>query len=474
LHRRRDFLYTEELKKEIGENMDFKKYSFANAPVIQVTPPGKKSKEYLDHQTQHEGSVVSYPKGMPMALRSAKGATVEDVDGNIYIDFFGGAGVMNVGHSNPDVIQAAETQLRKITHALDVPTPPRKDLVEMLFSVLPDELSRVSFGGPTGSDAVEAAVKLAKYNTKRVPLIAFEGGYHGMTAGALSLCSGISFKEDFLPMLPEVHFIPYAYCYRCVFNQEPDKCNLECAKYLDHIYTDPHSGIGKPAAIIIEAIQGEGGSIVPPDKYLKELRNICTEHDVLMIVDEIQAGLCRTGKMFAFEHSGITPDIITLSKGLGGVGFPLSCIAYREKLNTWPPAKHIGTFRGNVIAYAAGAAAVQFMVEKKLAQHAASVGKSMLNRLKTLENDSPIVGEARGKGLMLGVELVKDKESKEPAPDLAKKVRSFCHQHGLLIEIGGHYDNVARFLPPLVLTGELAEKGTDIFIDSVKAIEKKR
>lgn len=193
-----------------------------------------------------------------------------------------------------------------------------------------------------------------------------------------------------------------------------------------------------------------------------------------MIADEIQAGLCRTGTMFAFEHSGITPDIITLSKGLGGVGFPLSCIAYREELNTWPPAKHIGTFRGNVIAYAAGAAAVLFMVEKKLAQHAASVGKSILNTLKTLENDSPIVGEARGKGLMLGVELVKDKESKEPAPDLAKKVRTLCHQRGLLIEIGGHYDNVARFLPPLVLTEELAEKGTDIFIDSVKAIEKKK
>ena len=454
--------------------MNFSKYSFPKAPLVKVSPPGKKSKEYLDYQAGHEGSVVSYPKGMPMALQSAKGATVKDVDGNIYIDFFGGAGVMNVGHSNPEVIQAAEKQIREITHALDVPSPIRKKLVETLFSVLPDELSRVSFGGPTGSDAVEAAVKLAKFNTRRIPVIAFEGGYHGMTAGALSLCSGLSFKEDFLPLVPEVHFIPYAYCYRCVFNKKPDTCGMECAKYLDHILTDPHSGIGKPAAVIIEAIQGEGGSIVPPDGYIPELRKICDAHDIIMIVDEIQAGLCRTGKMFAFDHSGITPDIITLSKGLGGAGFPLSCIAYRENLDTWPPTKHIGTFRGNLIAYAAGAAALKFMMEKKLAENAASVGERILSRLKSLEKDSSIAGEARGKGLMLGVELVRDKETKEPAPDLAKKVRTLCHRRGVLIEIGGHYDNVARFLPPLVLTEDLAKKGTEIFMDSVKEAEKNR
>jgi diaminobutyrate-2-oxoglutarate transaminase len=454
--------------------MDFKKYSFPEAPLIRVSPPGKKSIDFLEYQAGHEGSAVSYPKGMPMALRRARGATVEDVDGNIYIDFFGGAGVMNVGHSNPEVIEAAEKQIREITHALDVPTPSRKKMVETLFSVLPDELTRVSFGGPTGSDAVEAAVKLAKYNTGRVPMIAFEGGYHGMTAGALSLCSGLQFKEDFLPLVPEVHFIPYAYCYRCVFNKSPDTCNLECAKYLDHILTDPHSGIGKPAAVIIEAIQGEGGSIVPPDTYISELRKICDAHEIIMIIDEIQAGLCRTGKMFSFEHSGIIPDIITLSKGLGGVGFPLSCIAYKESLNSWPSAKHIGTFRGNAIAFAAGAAALKFMKEKKIAENAANVGEGMLQSLKSLENDSSIVGESRGKGLMLGVELVKDKETKEPAPELAKKVRTLCHKRGLLIEIGGHYNNVARFLPPLVLTEALAKKGTEIFIHAVKDIEKNR
>jgi diaminobutyrate-2-oxoglutarate transaminase len=237
---------------------------------------------------------------------------------------------------------------------------------------------------------------------------------------------------------------------------------------------DPHSGVGKPAAIIVESIQGEGGSIVPPEGFIPKIREICDRHEVLMIDDEIQAGLCRTGKMFACEHTGTIPDIMTMSKALGGVGFPISCVAYKEKLNTWPAGKHIGTFRGNVIAYAAGAAALNFMVKNKLAKHSLDLGAKMLSMLKEIEKDSKIVGEARGKGLMLGVELVKDKATKEPAPELARRVRTLCHQRGLLIEIGGHYFNVARFLPPLVLTEELAKKGIEIFADSVREIESSR
>jgi diaminobutyrate-2-oxoglutarate transaminase len=345
-------------------------------------------------------------------------------------------------------------------------------MVDTLSSLLPGALNKIFFGGPTGSDAVEAAVKLAKYNKGRYPMIAFEGSYHGMSAGALSLTSGLSFKEDFLPLIPEVHFVPYAYCYRCAFGRKPETCDLECAQYLDHILEDPHSGVGKPAAVIIEAIQGEGGSIVPPDQFISRIKEICKRYDILMIVDEIQAGFCRTGKMFAFEHFGVVPDIITLSKALGGAGFPISCIAYRDDLDTWPEGKHIGTFRGNVLAYAAGGAALNFMIKNNLAESTLTLGNLMLSWLREIERDSNIVGEARGKGLMLGIELVRDKASKEPAPELAKKVRTFCHCHGLLIEIGGHYSNVARFLPPLVLTEELAKKGIEIFADAVKNVEK--
>ncbi len=452
--------------------MDFRNHSFPGVPLIKTIPPGPKSKGYLDYQFSHEGSAVSYPRGMPMALRRAKGATVEDEDGNLYIDFFGGAGVMNVGHSNPEVIEAATRQLTELTHSLDFPNCARKALVETLLTLLPEPLGRIFFGGPTGSDAVEAAMKLAKYNTRRFPMIAFEGGYHGMSAGALSLSSGLGFKEDFLPLLPEVHFVPYAYCYRCAFGRKPETCDLDCAQYLDHILDDPHSGVGKPAAVFVEAIQGEGGSIVPPDLFIPRIREICSRYDILLIIDEIQAGFCRTGKMFAFEHTGTVPDILTMSKALGGAGFPISCIAYRGELDTWPEGKHIGTFRGNVIAFAAGNAAINFMIKNNLAQHALVLGNLILSWLKEIEKDSKVVGEARGKGLMLGVELVKDKATKEPAPELARKVRTFCHRHGLLIEIGGHYSNVARFLPPLILTEELAKKGTEIFADAVRDAEK--
>lgn len=454
--------------------MELRKLSFQEAPVIHVEPPGPKSKEILDYQFSHEGAAVSYSRGLPMALKRAKGATVEDVDGNIYLDFFGGAGVMNVGHAHPEVIKAAGEQIQELTHSLDIPNLPRRALVENLFSILPEGIDKVFFGGPTGSDAVEAAVKLAKFNTKRAGLISFEGGYHGMTAGALSLTSGYPFKEGLSPGLPDVHFIPYAYCYRCAFNQRPGACEFECAQYLEHKLKDPHSGAGKPAAVIVEAVQGEGGSIVPPDEFLPKIREICSKYEILLIIDEIQAGFCRTGKMFAFEHTDTVPDIMTMSKALGGVGFPISCVAYKGKLDTWPPGKHIGTFRGNVVAYAAGNAALTFMKEQDLAVHASRLGEKMLSRLKDLEVNSEIIGDVRGKGLMLGVELVEDKATKKPAPLLARDIRTFCHRRGLLIEIGGHYFNVARFLPPLVLTEDMAFKGLDIFAEAVEQVEKSR
>ncbi len=454
--------------------MDFRQLSFPEAPLIKAVPPGQKSKEFLDFQTSSESSAVSYPKGLPMAVQKAKGATVEDVDGNVYIDFFGGAGVMNVGHSNPQVIEAALKQISAFTHSLDIPNPARRSLVETLLTLLPGSMNKLYIAGPTGSEAVEAAMKLAKYNKKRPPMIAFEGSYHGMTSGALSLTSSLGFKEDFLPLLSEVHFVPYAYCYRCAFGRKPETCEVDCAKYLEHVLEDPHSGVGKPSAVIVEAIQGEGGSVIPHDLFIPRVREICDKYDVLLIVDEVQAGFCRTGKMFSFEHTGVIPDIVTMSKALGGVGFPISGMAFKQELDTWPPGKHIGTFRGNVVAYAAGHAALQFMVASNLAEHASELGQSMLSRLKEIEKESGIVGEARGKGLMLGVELVLDKTSKKPAPEFARQIRTFCHQNGLLIEIGGHYDNVARFLPPLVITEDLARKGLEIFADAVTSTEKSR
>jgi len=213
-------------------------------------------------------------------------------------------------------------------------------------------------------------------------------------------------------------------------------------------------------------------TVVPDERFIPKLREICDRYEILFIDDEIQAGFCRTGKMFACEHFGVVPDIMTMSKALGGVGFPISAIAYKQELDTFPPGKHIGTFRGNMIAYAGGAAGIQFMLKNELANYALELGNMMLTMLSELEQESKIIGEARGKGLMLGVEFVRDKATKEPAPELASKVRTLCHQNGLCIEIGGHYFNVARFLPPLIITEKLARKGIEIFAESVKELEK--
>lgn len=453
--------------------MKFDTLHHNQAPIIKTKLPGPKSKSYLQLQRNIEGKALSYPLNIPVVMDEGRGATIKDIDGNIYIDFFGGAGVLAVGHCNPTVLAAVREQQNKITHTLDFPTKIRLELIEKIRQIMPGKLKdnvKVQFGGPTGSDAVESAVKLAKQVTNRHPLIAFSGSYHGQTAGALSLTSGSFYKEKYLPMIPEIHFVPFAYCYRCPFFQSPNSCQKECAKFYEYILEDPHSGIAKPAASIIEPIQGEGGSIVPPKDYIMKIENISREHEVPIIFDEIQSGFCRTGKMFSFEHSGANPDIITLSKALGG-GFPLSAIAYREELDVWRKASHIGTFRGNVAGMAAGVASIEFMLENNLASYAHSLGKIIMKKFEKVAKESNIIGDVRGEGLMLGIEIVEDKETKKPSSKLASLIRTESFKKGVLIEIGGHYDNVARFLPPLVITQELAEIGSSIIIEVIENIE---
>jgi len=456
--------------------MKFSGLHFPEAPKIVVEPPGPKSKQLLDKQRELESKAVLYPLAIPLALEASKGATVKDVDGNIYIDFFGGIAVLSVGHSNPVVLKAVREQEEKLIHALDFPTTPRIKLAEKLVEISPGGLkgnSKVLFGGPTGSDAVEAAIKLAKYNSKRIGVIAFEGSYAGQTEMSLALSSTKKFKERYVPLAPETHFVPYAYCYRCAFGLRHPECDLQCVKYVGHVLEDPYSGIVKPAAIIAEPVQGEGGIVVPPEGWLSELKRVCEENEVLLIVDEIQAGLGRTGKMFACEHWNTTPDIMTIAKALGGIGLPLSACIYNKKLDTWEPGAHLGTFRGHVLAMAAGLAAINYMQENKLPEHAEKMGRRIRKQLDDLAEESKHIGEVRGKGLMIGVEFVKSKENKQPWKEIVDKVQMKCFQRGLLIWKAGHYANVARFLPPLVITEELVDKGITIFVDAVKEVERK-
>ena len=452
--------------------MTFDDYHFPDAPRINGELPGDKSKFLLGEQERLEGNARSYPRGIPVAFDEGRGATIKDVDGNVFIDFFGGAGTLNVGHSHPSVLDAAIAQQKKLIHTLDFPTERRNRLLHILKSVIPAGLRervKFQFGGPTGSDAVESALKLARYNTKRSTIVAFQGSYHGMTAGALGVTSNTSLKKH--QPSADVQFMPYPYCYRCPLGLERDSCGLACAKYVDNALSNSHSGVNPPAAILIEPIQGEGGTIIPPDGYLDEVRAIADKHETVLIFDEIQSGFCRTGEMFASEHFGVTPDIMTMSKALGGIGYPLSCIAYDSKLDTWGPGSHIGTFRGHQVAMAAGAEAISFMKDVSLHRYAAELGEYMLGALREFARSSEVIGDVRGKGLMLGVEIVKDKQTKEPWPELVRHIRRQCYRKGLLVEVGGHYSNVVRFLPPLVLTRELADKGLDIFIKAVESRE---
>ncbi len=453
---------------------ELKSLHLSNSAQIINKPPGPRSREVLQKQNIAESAAVSYPKAIPVAFVEGKGATLKDVDGNIYIDFFAGAGVVNVGHCNPDVVSAAREQMGKLTHTLDFPTPIRMELIDEILSILPKELRSIAkllFVAPTGSDAVESAMKLAKFNTGRIGMISFEGAYHGMTAGAITLTANKSLKKDLMPMIPEVHFVPYAYCYRCAFGKEYPDCSLECVKYIEHVIEDPKSGVVDPAAVIIEPVQGEGGSLPAPDEFLREVRRITSENSIPLIVDEIQAGMSRTGKMWSCQHSGITPDIMTISKGIGG-GLPLSVLVFDKELDTWEKGAHVGTFRGNVVSLAASVATLRFIKKHKLWDHAGKLAEDLfLPRLKELEDECKFIGDTRGKGLMLGVEFVKDKKSKEPWTEYAKAVRTACYQRGLIVEIGGHFSNVVRFMPPLVITKELAEAGLEIFTEAVKEVE---
>lgn len=454
---------------------EFSELHYPESPKITVIPPGPKTKDLLERQQKAESNAVYYPTGLPLAMEAGRGATLKDVEGNYFIDLYAGISVLNVGHSNPVVLEAVRIQQEKLVHTLDFPSTPRVELAEKLGDIVPGNLkgnAKILFGGPTGSDAIEGAIKLAKYNTKRRTIISFSGSYHGQTAMSLALTSTTGYKENYAPLAPEVHFTPYAYCYRCFADLKYPTCRLQCAKYLRNTLEDPYSGVIKPAAIIVEPIQGEGGIIVPPDEWLPEISKICTDHSVPLIVDEIQTGFGRTSKMFACEHSGTSPDIMTMAKAIGGIGYPLSAIAYHQNLDTWEPGAHVGTFRGHVLAMAASLAAINYMEEKELLSHSEKLGTQTLQRMRELAEDSKSIGDVRGKGLMIGLEFVKDKMTKEPWKEIASEIQMKCLKKGVLVWKAGHYGSVIRFLPPLVITSELLDKALDVFEDCVKEAER--
>jgi len=445
----------------------FENYHLAdNARIVTKKIPGPMSLELLEAQEELESNNRAYPRAIPIALNRARGAIVEDVDGNLFIDFFSGCGVLALGHNNPDILKEIKEFPDTIMHALDFPTPVKIDFMRELVSALPKGMRgkyKINFGGPTGADAIETALKLARINTGRHSFIAFQGGYHGMTMGALSVTSKLSHRKGANPLIPGVHFMPYCSPYRCPMNKSSGQCDFDCLRFITESVEGLHSGIDKPAAIIVEPIQGEGGTYIPKEGWLEKVVEIARRNGILVIFDEIQCGFYRTGKLFAFEHSGAVPDIITMSKGIGGIGLPLSLILFKKELDVWEPGTHAGTFRGNQLAMAAGLSALRLIKKLKIADYVSQMEEFFLKELRTIQRKSNSIGEIRGKGMMFGVEYVKSKNKKEPAPEVAQKVRERCYEIGLLVELGGYYDNVVRILPSLIITEQIAKNGLDLF-----------
>lgn len=443
--------------------------------------PGPNSASYIEKQAQRESNARTYPRRIPLALVEAHGLYVKDADGRVYIDCLAGAGTLALGHNHPVVIEAMQKVLQSgmPLHTLDLITPIKDEFVDELFASLPPEFARnarIQFCGPSGADAVEAAIKLVKTATGRRSMLAFQGGYHGMTHGALSLTGSLGPKQRVANLMPEVHHLPYPYTYRCPFGIGGEAGHQVGSRYIERLLDDPEGGITPSAGMIMEVVQGEGGAIPAPDAWVRELRRITAERDIPLIVDEIQAGMCRTGKFFAFEHAGIIPDVVVISKAIGG-GLPLSVVVYNERLDTWEPGAHAGTFRGNVMAMAAGVASLKFMRQTGLADHARRMGERLMKGLTEIASATQAIGDVRGRGLMIGVEIV-DKQGQPdlvgayPAhPQLARQIQQECLKRGLIIELGGRHGCVARFLPPLIVMEEQIDEILAIFGEAVLAAE---
>ncbi len=439
---------------------------FDEAPSVNSVP-GPKSRALIERQQTIDSSAVAYPEDIPIAFEEGKGATVRDVDGNTFIDMFAGIGVFNVGHGNPYVLDAVHEQTDKLVHTVDFPTEARLELIEKLDEIAPDSLqgnNKVVFGGPTGSDAVEASIKLAKYNTDGDGLIAFRGAYHGATSGAMSVTSNKKFKENYTPLLPDVVHSPYPY----PFGQDkgPQEAVDHALEELQATLEDPYGGLANPAGIIVEPIQGEGGVITPPKGFLKGVRDLATDNDIPLIFDEIQSGLGRSGKWWASEWYDVAPDIMTSAKALGGVGFPLSATIYDESLDTWGSGDHAGTYRGHVVGMRAGTRAIEYIQEHDLLAHARDLGEYIQTRLKEAADGNPNLGEVRGKGLFIGAEFV-DADG-NPDGETADAIQDYCFEHGVLVWKAGRYGNILRLLPPLVLTEDLAETALDIITEAIE------
>jgi 4-aminobutyrate aminotransferase len=438
--------------------------------VLVRTPlPGPKSRKLIARDERYVSP--SYTRVHPAVIERGEGPYLYDVDGNCFIDFHSGVGVCGTGNCHPRVVEAVVAQARRAIHiaSADFYHEMVGKLAQKLSEIVPGRGAKRTFFTNSGTEAVECAIKLARYHTRRPRFIAFFNGFHGRSLGALSLtCSKLAQRRYFAPMLPEVTHVPYAYCYRCPINLKYPGCEIACLDWIEENILGKVAPAEEVAAIVAEPIQGEGGYVIPPEGYFQKLRKLCDKYGILLIMDEIQSGMGKTGKMFAIEHWGVVPDIVTTAKALAS-GVPLGACTASQKLMSWEPGAHSTTFGGSPLGCVAAMETID-LVQNGLMQNAEKVGKFIMRRLKKLQRQSKIIGDVRGKGLMIGIELVKSKKTREPAPELAEKVMQGCFRQGLMLLTCGAC--TVRFVPPLVIDEEVASRALDIFEMVVKKLER--
>ena len=436
-------------------------------PHIKTSLPGPKAKAIIER----DAKVVSppYTRDYPLVIARGEGATVEDVDGNVFLDCTAGIAVTATGHAHPEVVQAIVEQARKFLHmsGTDFYYEPQVRLGEELSAIAPMKGPHRSFFGNSGTEAVEAALKLAKYYTKRHNIIAFLGAFHGRTMGSLSAtASKVTQRRGYSPLVPGTYHAPFPDCYRCPLSMTPDDCAAECLAFIEHQLFVHLVSPDEVAAVIVEPIQGEGGYIVPPNVFLQRLRELTSRHGILLIADEVQSGMGRTGKMFAIEHAGVEPDIVTVAKGIAS-GLPLGVATARSEVMSWPPGTHASTFGGNPVSCAAALATIR-LLRDGLVKNAETVGAHMMAGAKALMEKHRLIGDVRGRGLMIGIELVRDRQTKERATTERDRLVRECFTRGLLVLGAGR--NAIRLSPPLVLTTPQADTAIEILDQALTAI----
>ena len=435
-------------------------------PHLVTALPGPKAKSIIERDAKVLST--SYTRSYPLVMARGEGAMVEDVDGNRFLDCNAGIAVVATGHSHPRVVKAVREQAEKFLHmsGTDFYYENMVELAEKLAALAPGGLQRRVYFGNSGAEAVEAAIKMARYHTHRDKFVAFLGGFHGRTIGALSLTGSKSIqKKGFSPLMPGVHHIPYAYCYRCAYGKQVETCNVECVKVLEETLFKTILPAEEVAAIVLEPVQGEGGYVVPPQKFFDELRRVADKHGILLIFDEVQSGMGRTGKMWAADHfAGAVPDIMTVAKGIAS-GLPLSATIARAELMQWKPGAHASTFGGNPVACAASLATIE-LLERELLENSAKVGAHMKSRMGEWPRKFACVGDVRGLGLMLGFELVRDQQTKERAPELRDRIEQLAFERGLLVLGAGQ--NSIRLCPPLVITKDQADFVVETLEDCIR------